>query len=598
MAPDTTRSTNSGTDELLAVLLGFGLAAGAVSWAGGAASAILSGHQVPRGHALAGLAAFAHTGNPSAAWGAPVGSALVYWTVTGVVAAALGALVAAVWMAWRGLKARRGEDPSQIEGLADRRQVRQAGGGRALMTRAGSLRPSVARPKPADVGYRLGASQGIGCWMSVEDTAVLLGPPRSGKGLHLVIPMILDAPGAVVTTSTRPDNLAATITARASDGRPVAVFDPQSLAPGVASTTRWSPIRGCERPQVAMIRARALCADAGRGTENGTFWTLQTLSAVRCLLHAAALANRTPLDLYRWSLSPAAAKEAVAILVEHRGAARAWDRALDAIISADHRQRDSTWAMVANTFAALADPDVLDAVSPGPNECFEPAEFLRRRGTLYLLGTASGATATSGLVGALVEDVAETARRLAAASPGARLDPPAAFILDEAANYSLPSLAALMSEGGGTGITTLTVLQSLAQARDRWGSEPAQAIWDSAIVKVVLGGGSNADDLADLSRLIGDHPVEERAESWSGFDGRRSVSVSTRDRPILPSDHLRRLRFGYGLLLLRAAQPIVLTLQPWTGRPDARELTSVRLEVEQTIQAGSATKCNTGPPTR
>ena len=58
---------------------------------------------------------------------------------------------------------------------------------------------------------------------------VLLGPPRSGKGLHFAIPMILDAPGAVITTSTRPDNLAVTLTARADRG-PVAVFDPQHLA--------------------------------------------------------------------------------------------------------------------------------------------------------------------------------------------------------------------------------------------------------------------------------------------------------------------------------------------------------------------------------
>ena len=38
----------------------------------------------------------------------------------------------------------------------------------------------------------------------------MLGPPRSGKGLHLVINAILDAPGAVITTATRPDNIAVT----------------------------------------------------------------------------------------------------------------------------------------------------------------------------------------------------------------------------------------------------------------------------------------------------------------------------------------------------------------------------------------------------
>ena len=177
---------------------------------------------------------------------------------------------------------------------------------------------------------------------------------------------------------------------------------------------------------------------------------------------------------------------------------------------------------------ALADPGVLDAVSPGPGETFDPAAFLRRRGTLYLLGTASGASATAGLVGALVEDVVDVARRLAARSTGARLDPPLALVLDEAANYPLPSLGALMSEGGGTGITTLAVLQSLVQARHRWGREQAQGIWDSAIVKIVLGGGSNADDLTAIARLVGDRTEREFSQTAQSGGG-RSVSTSKRE---------------------------------------------------------------------
>ena len=59
---------------------------------------------------------------------------------------------------------------------------------------------------------------------------------------------------------------------------------------------------------------------------------------------------------------------------------------------------------------------------------------------------------------------------------------PLTLILDEAANYPLPSLGSLMSEGGGTSITTMVVLQSLAQARDRWGSETAGA--DSPLLRL------------------------------------------------------------------------------------------------------------------
>ena len=73
--------------------------------------------------------------------------------------------------------------------------------------------------------------------------------------------------------------------------------------------------------------------------------------------------------------------------------------------------------MVAIAFASLADPKVLDAVSPAPGEQFDPETFLRQRGTVFLVGTSTGASATAGLVGAFVEDVAEAARRMAAASP-------------------------------------------------------------------------------------------------------------------------------------------------------------------------------------
>jgi type IV secretory pathway TraG/TraD family ATPase VirD4 len=96
------------------------------------------------------------------------------------------------------------------------------------------------------------------------------------------------------------------------------------------------------------------------------------------------------------------------------------------------------------------------------------------------------------LVAAFIEDLVETARHLAAASPGARLDPPLLLALDEIGNLSpLPSLPMLMAEGGGTGITPMPVLQSLSQARDKWGDHGAGAIW-TPIVKTILGGTSSA----------------------------------------------------------------------------------------------------------
>ena len=571
----------SNSDTSLFLLAG-AVAAGGALWAAGAVAALVAGHRVPGGHLLAGVDALAHVSDPSRAWGGPVGSGVGYWTVVAAVLLVTAGLGAAMWRVVRWADRSGEENPARVDGLANRRQVEAAGGAKLLVRRARTLRPSLVRPEVRQVGYFLGTSQRVECWASVEDSIFVLGPPRAGKGLHAVIPSILDSPGSVITTATRADNLTATMTARSGRG-PVGVFDPQGLASGIPSALRWSPVRGCQRPQTAMVRAAALCADAGRDVELGSFWRQQTLTALRCLLHAAALGERAPADLYRWSLAAPAAREAVDILVHAPDAAPAWDRALDSIISADQRQRDSVWAMVANALACLADPQVLSSVSPEPGEEFNPASFLTTDGTLYLLGTASGAASTAGLVAALIEDVVEVARRLAAASPGGRLDPPLGLILDEAANYPLPSLPALMSEGGGTGITTMAVLQSLDQARHRWGRDAAGAIWDSAIAKIILPGVSNPDDLAGIARLVGDRKEREISET-SQPGGAKSVSSSMRDRQILNPAMIRAIPPGHALLLLRSAKPIMLTLKPWTARPDAKALRSDRQTVEHVIQ--------------
>ena len=547
----------------------------AVLWTAGVASAVIAGDAVPHHHLFAGLTSFAHVGDPSAAWHHPVGPAALYWASTAVV---LLVAFSIAWLLWRAALSHRAPHRHARDGIAKRHEVKASAGSRVLIKRASTLRPSLSQPACREVGYRLGRSRGVNCWASVEDSILLLGPPRSGKGTSVVIPMILDAPGAVVTTSTRPDNLAVTLASRQKNG-PAAVFDPQGLgrAPGAMPSLRWSLVQGCRRPQTAMLRAETLVPSSGRsGMENGTFWRQQALTVVRCLLHAAALDDRPPVHLYRWSHAAGGAKEAVAVLADDPAAAPGWDLALDAVLSADQRTRDSVWALVANTFASLADPDVLAAVSPAPGDKFDPATFLREKGTIYLLGSASGASATASLVAALIEDVVDTAKRHAASSTGARLDPPLALLLDEASNYPLPSLPSLMSEGGGSGITTLAVLQSLAQARDRWGTEAAGAIWDSAIAKIVLGGSTNADDLADISRLIGDREVQEMTRTHGHRTGEGSVSVSVRRHPILEPSDIRQIPVGQGLLLLRSAPPIMLDLQPWTDRPDGAELRRAR----------------------
>ena len=576
-----------------------GFAGAVLLWIGACASALLAGAAAPPLRAASLRRLLKDPSEPALAWDTAMPGPVPYWAVT-VALVAVGITAALfAWRAWRELDRRAARDPRALAGTASRSEVAAATSARSVVRRAATVRASLSRPQARDVGYRVGRCRGRGVWVCVEDSMLVVGPPRSGKGLHVVIPAVLDAPGAVVTTSTRPDNLTVTLTARAARG-PVAVFDPQRLTPGVAAGLRWSPVRGCELPQTAMIRARGLAAGTGmaRGVDGGDFWQGQTESVLRALLHAAALDGRGAGDLYRWSLDPVAAADAVAVLGREAAAAPGWDDALDQAARADPRTRDSIWLGVRQALSSLADPRVLDAVSPRHGESFDPEVFLAERGTLFLLGTSSGAGAAAALVSAFIEDMVETTRRLAARSPGARLDPPLLLALDEIGNLApLPSLPALMSEGGGTGITTLTVLQSLAQARDRWGEQAANTIWDAAIVKLVLGGGSNARDLADLSQLIGER--DEATDSVSrDANGARSTSTSIRRVPIMDTSRLRTLPFGVGVLLLRSAAPFVVDLQPWTARRDGAQLAADRLNTEHGLRRAvePVTASSTGPP--
>jgi type IV secretion system protein VirD4 len=354
------RQTGSFGDELttaamvgLIVLFGIAL----ILRAAGSIAAFLTGTQQPVAGPASGIGVLFHAGDPATALDAPGLNAIVYWIVACVLLVGLALAGTWAWVLLRRHSHKAETDPHTTAGAATRHEVTTTVSAQALLKRAGSLRPSLDTPAASDVGYRLGTCRGREVWASVEDSILLIGPPRSGKGLHVAIPAILDAPGAVIATSTRPDNLTATLRARKRAG-PVAVFDPQHLAEGIPAGMRWSPVRGCEDPLTAMIRATGLASATGLssagGVESGGFWEGKTRSALQTLLHAAALDHRPPSELFRWTLDPTAAHDAVAILTNHADAAEGWADSLQSMIDADPRTRDSIWQGVSLSLSELS----------------------------------------------------------------------------------------------------------------------------------------------------------------------------------------------------------------------------------------------------
>jgi type IV secretory pathway TraG/TraD family ATPase VirD4 len=506
---------------------------------------------------------------PGTACGPETGAVIVWMVVLVALAATVAVIVWRLVHDWRQSDERFIRDIGRREGLAKEKEIRDKLGEKATLEKAAKIRPTLANARVEDASIKVGhvGSQPVN--VTSEESIVVVGPPRSGKGFHLLISAILDAPGSVITTSTRADNYAATHGIRAAQG-PVILFDPQGLT-GAKSTLRWSPITGCERPEVAARRASSLIGSSPLGqSSSNQEWAGVATAILQQLLHAAALGGFTVDDLYQWASAPGTAKDAVKVLQTHPDAALGWGNSLDYVITGDPKQLGNKWFGVEGALSGLAVPKVRETLRPEtPEQALDPASFIKDRGTLYLIGTKTGGGAISPFLIAMMDEITETAREMAIRLPGNRLDPPMSLVLDEIANMShaWPGLVNLMSDGGGVGISCLVVLQSLAQARGGWGEHEAQTIFDSATVKIQLGGSGNDRDLDSFVKLLGTRKIKETTVSH-GVDATTS-SESQREVDVLTIAELRRIPFGYGLCLTRAGRPFIMKMTRWIDRPDA-----------------------------
>ncbi|WP_431779483.1 type IV secretory system conjugative DNA transfer family protein [Microbacterium aurantiacum] len=466
-------------------------------------------------------------------------------------------------------------------GFAEASEIRHYLSGKAVLRRARQLRPDIKRPQPTDVGWRVGRSRGTDVFVSIEDSVALEGPPRSGKGYRVLISAILDWSGPLITTSTTNDNLTATLRMRERRGQ-VHVFDPQRLS-GVRHPLRVSPIAGCEDPLVAMQRGNAIVTGTALGTSstNGE-WAQASGVVLGRLLHAAAVGNRSIEDLYNWGTSPVVARNSAVTILRTDGAP-GWGENLEATLAGDDKLVSSIWFGVQGAVAPLAVPKIRDALTPRPGEpVFDPEEFLADANSLYLVGSASGASAMGGFLGALLDDIVEVARVQALASQGSRLQHPLGLILDEIANmFRWASLPQIMADGGGRGICTFVVLQALSQAETSWSRAEADTIWAAATAKVLLGGASHVNHLRDVEALLGTRQTKRTQRSWSTREAGHSTSEQHERLPLMSVDEIRRMPQNVGLLAYRNRRGVLLDLAGWDARRDAREIQTGKRATEQ-----------------
>ena len=521
--------------------------------------------------------------NPAAALPPTVGPAPAGWLVWLLFAAGMLVAIVLLTVGWS-LVAQRGR---RREGTAERAQLDRTLGRDAVRKRAARDRPSLAGVRKLDfrtAAVYLGSSADSGkpLWASHEDSVFVVGPPRSGKTVSLCAPLVLDAPGALVASSTKADLLMVGAVPRMAAG-PVLVFDPENIS-GWPDVLRWSPVTGCHEPAVAIRRADAIVAAkplGGGNSANTAFFTESAGTVLRCVLHAAALEGRTLRDVVRW-VSDFSDLEPLDILRGHSKAVRAWAEDLRTYTQGAARETVGSLKMtLAVVLKSLADPYVLDTCSPPRGKELDVETFIRSGGSIIVLNSGDVSGSTAPLCTALVDDIVQTGKRLSQSTASGRLDPPLRVVLDEAATgCPLPGLPTYLADSGGRGITVSACVQTFAQARARWGREEAGQIFGAATTKIVLGGVPEADDLEALSRLTGERDVPTVSSS-TGSRGEVSVTRSMRRERVFTPTEIRQLPPGRALLLYRTLPPAMITLQRWMDRPDGAAIAAGAKQARQ-----------------
>ncbi|WP_329484295.1 TraM recognition domain-containing protein [Kribbella sp. NBC_01484] len=356
-------------------------------------------------------------------------------------------------------------------------------------------------------------ASGADVFGAYEDMIVDIAGPRTGKTTSLAVPVIADAPGAVIVTSNKRDILDATRGLREGDDE-VWVFDPQQVA-AEQPTWWWNPLSYVVDDDTARELAQHFAyASRPADARADAFFDNAGLQLLAGLLLAGARGGHPVSRVHSW-LTNVNSTQPEQLLRDHGDITMA--EAVEAIRTAPERQRGGVFGTAQQMASCLGSSRIAPWVNPrpAPRPEFNPHHFVRRGGTLYSL-SREGAGNAGPLVTALTAALVKAAEDYATTRPGGRLPVPMIGVLDEAANVCRwKDLPDLYSHYGSRGIVLITILQSWAQGVGCWGERGMEKLWSAANRRIYGGGVDDAAFLDRLSKLIGDRELLRSSTSTS-----------------------------------------------------------------------------------
>ncbi|WJJ14707.1 TraM recognition domain-containing protein (plasmid) [Prescottella equi] len=503
-------------------------------------------------------------GDPGAGWpeDARPGSAAMTWTCLVVVAIVYMAAVAAVSSK---LSRRRTAKRRRAQGFADRSELSKRGldhkqAVRKAQTNRSSLAGTSSRKLAAhEVATRVGSLYGeqgkdAEVFIQYRDGVMVEGPTGSGKSWRLAWHRIVESPGFVVATTTKPDLLWSSVAQRLSAG-PVMVFDPEQITKW-PFPMRWSILAGCDDPETAMRRAAALAgAMPMQGTSNADYFEGKAATLMRCYLYAAAVSGEDLRTLRRW-VSLREVPQVQQILDRELPD---WGAEYAQMTGSGSDSQDDVIATAIRLLEPLASPRLMEAVNVPIAESADLESLIRAGGTMYLISKGTKQSVAP-FVSVVANELHYLAERIALQAPEERIDPPMRMVLDEVNNVApIPELPDKITDSGGRGISIWVFSHGQKQNIKRWGPNVGEMFTTNSPVRIILPGLGDMRELEEISKLTGSR------EEWF------APHQAPRQMPVMSGSEVRQMAEDQALMIYRGANPALLHLPTVWEVPHLKE---------------------------
>lgn len=393
----------------------------------------------------------------------------------------------------------------------------------------------------------------------------LEAPPRSGKGVGVVVPNLLNWPGSVIVSDIKGENFMRTAGCRAAHSQEVHLFDPLSER---ECSSRWNPLG-----YVSAVPYRCIDDLQRIGTmlfpdplAGDPFWT----SSARSLFLGIALylfetegATRTLGEVLRQGMASDA-----------EGFQKHWKRVIDACdrvgypLSQEAVQSlydvidlaPTTASSIRKTFTSRLDlwlNPMIDAATSAND--FDLRELRKRPISIYVQINPDNIARLQPLLNLFFQQaIGLQTRELPENNPA--LKHQLMLMLDEfAALGRIPVIAESTAFLPGYNVRVVIIVQSHSQLIEKYGVEGAKSIRKMLAARIVFPP-KEYDDAEAISRELGTYTVRQKNLSRPMFGGAgksASVSISEQPRRLLLAQEVKELGPTRMILFYENLRPVL-----------------------------------------